>query len=515
MNQEMISVIESVSNERGLSKEQLYAAIEEALAAAAQTGANRDKSLRINIDRTSGEFTCYRCWDVVDDEEFESEEKQIPISKAGEQYADIEIGDVVETKIESPVFNGRIAAREAKKVIQQKLREAEGQQIVANYAELIGSVVRGVVRYIEPGGVTIDLGNGATVFIAQNGLIPADMFRAGDRAQCVLSDVREEGRPPYLFGTRTSKVFLEKLFASEVPEINQGHIRIIGSVRDPGVRAKIAVQSLDPKLDPIGSCVGIRGSRVQAVSNELSGERIDVVLWDENTVDFVVNAMAPAEVQSVVIDEETSSMDVIVAPDKLSQAIGKEGLNVRLASELTGCRLNVMDSAEAETKSIGETNRLIALFHQQLGVGEDVAKILVDEGIRSIEDIGYADVSTLEAIEEFDKTLAEELHSRANDFILEKLLGQKDKPEQRNLSEIVADASVIAELRRNGIESAGDFADLSVPDLLDIVPSLDESVAKEWIMRARQPILEGAETDQRPRRENSPAHSPAPHSPTQ
>ena len=493
MNKEMIETIESVSNERGISPDQLFAAIEEALATSAQTGENRDRSLRILIDRESGGFSCYRCWEVVEDEAVESPQKQISVSQAREQYKDIEVGDVIEDKIDSPMVYGRIAAQVAKKVIQQKLREAEGEQIVASYKSLVGEIVRGTVRYDEPSGITVDLGKGVMVLIPRNNLIATDGFRPGDRAQCILSEVREEGRPPYLIGTRTSREFLEKLFIAEVPEISQGHIRIINAVREPGVRSKLAVRSLDPKLDPIGSCVGVRGSRVQAVSNELSGERIDVVLWDESVEQFVVNAMAPAEVETIVMNEDNDCVDVIVQPDKLSQAIGKEGLNVRLASELAQHRLNVMDTTESEERAIKETNRLIELFHSRLGVGEDVSKVLVDEGMRTIEDIAYKDIEALEAIEEFDRALAEELHSRANDHILEKLLSNQGPALPSSIEDIIGDKDTLSALANEGIDSLDALAGLAVHELLNILPGLHESDASDWIMRAREPLLQDGE----------------------
>ena len=489
MNQEMISVIESVSNEKGLSKEQLLEAIESALSAAAQTRENRDKFMRVQIDRDTGEFVNFRCWDVVADEDLENEESQMTISKASKQYPDIAIGDVIETKLDNPVVYGRIAAQVAKKVIQQKLREAEGEQIVENYANLTDEIVRGVVRYIEPTGVTLDLGSGAQVFVPKNDLIPTDTYRINDRTQCLLTEVRSDGRPPFLIGSRTHNTFLEKLFTVEVPEIAQKHIKIINCVREPGVRAKIAVQSLDPKLDPIGSCVGIRGSRVQSISNELANERIEVVLWNDNLAQFVLNAMAPAEVKSIEMDEEARTIDVIVTPDNLSKAIGKDGLNVRLASELTKCRLNVMDTAEAESRSIERTNNAIELFRQKLSASEDVAKILVDEGLYTIEDVAYAEISQLKNIEEFDSNLAEELHSRANDSILEALMDSNEEVFE-NLSDIGISEEVIAALNESGIDNPNAFAELSVPDLLDIVPTLDESIAKDWIMRARTPFLD-------------------------
>jgi len=376
MNKEILMVADTVSNEKGVEKDIIFQAIEAALATATRKRYTEDIDVRVGIDRESGDYDTFRRWIVVDDEdpEFESPSKQILHSYALQNYPDIKVGDYIEESIESVEF-GRIAAHTAKQVIVQKVREAERAQIVDAYIDRVGELVMGVVKRAEHSGVYIDLGSNAEGFIPRDDLIPRESIRPGDRIRAYLKDVRSEVRGPQLFLTRTAPEFLIELFKLEVPEVGQNVIDVLGAARDPGLRAKIAVRSSDPRLDPVGACVGMRGSRVQSVSNELAGERIDIILWDENPAQFVINAMSPAVTLSIVVDEESNSMDIAVEEEKLSQAIGRGGQNVKLASELTGWELNVMTEGQAEEKNEGEMKVLQQLFMDQLDVDEEVAAI--------------------------------------------------------------------------------------------------------------------------------------------
>ena len=383
-------VADTVSNEKGVDKEIIFEAIEAALATATRKRYSEDIDVRVAIDRESGEYDTYRRWLVVDDEdpEFDSTERKILHSYAIRDHGEIEVGEYIEESIDSVAF-GRIAAHTAKQVIVQKVREAERAQIVDAYIDRVGELMIGVVKRSEHGGVFIDLGSNSEGFIPREDLVPRESVSPGDRIRAYMKEVRSEPRGPQLFLTRTAPEFLIELFKLEVPEVGQNLIEVLGSARDPGLRAKIAVRSLDPRLDPVGACVGMRGSRVQQVSNELAGERIDIILWDENPAQFVINSMSPAMVMSIVVDEETNSMDIAVEEDKLSQAIGRGGQNVKLASELTKWDLNVMTEVQAEEKNEGEMRQSQELFMAKLDVDEEVAVILVQEGFTSVDEIAY------------------------------------------------------------------------------------------------------------------------------
>jgi N utilization substance protein A len=428
----------------------------------------------------------------VDDEdpEFESPAKQILLAAAQQKNPDIQVGDYIEEPIESVEF-GRIAAQTAKQVIVQKVREAERAQVVDEYKDRKGTLVNGVVKRVEKGNVYIDLGGNAEAIIHREDLIPREAIRPGDRIRGFLKDIRPEARGPQLIISRVAPELIIELFKIEVPEVGEGLIDIISAARDPGLRAKIAVKANDPRIDPVGACVGMRGSRVQAVSNELSGERVDIVVWNENPAQFVVNAMAPAEVVSIVMDEDTHSMDVAVEEDQLSQAIGRGGQNVRLASELTGWELNVMTEAEAEEKSASETSNLVNLFVEQLDVDEDVAAILVEEGYSSVEEVAYVPVNEMLEIEEFDEDIVNELRQRARDILLTKAIAQEEhmpggSPEQ-DLIEMEGMTEELAnEMAKNGICSMEDLAEQAVDDLVDML-SIDSEKAGQLIMKAREP----------------------------
>ncbi|HEY7841611.1 MAG TPA: transcription termination factor NusA, partial [Gammaproteobacteria bacterium] len=343
MNKEILLVVDVVSNERGVAKDIIFEAIEAALASATKKRNREDIEARVAVNRETGDYETFRRWEVMPDgpDPLEFPTRQIKLADARERNPEIEVGGFIEEPMPSVEF-GRIAAQTAKQVIVQKVREAERSQVIEAYKDRVGEMVSGVIKRVERGGVILDLGGNAEALVSRDQMIPREAVRPGDRLRAYLKEVRPEPRGPQLFLSRTAPELLVELFKIEVPEINEGLIEIISGARDPGSRAKIAVRARDPRIDPIGACVGMRGSRVQAVSNELAGERVDIILWDENPAQFVINAMAPAEVVSIMVDEDAHSMDVAVAEENLSQAIGRGGQNVKLASELTGWELNIM-----------------------------------------------------------------------------------------------------------------------------------------------------------------------------
>ncbi|MEM9334991.1 MAG: transcription termination factor NusA, partial [Pseudomonadota bacterium] len=425
MSKEILMVIDAVSNEKGVEKDIIFDAMEAALAQATRRKHGGEIDVRVSIDRESGDYDTFRRWLVFEDEstELEEPERELRMIDAVDIDESAEPGGFVEVPMESVEF-GRIAAQTAKQVIVSKVREAEREQVVEEFKDREGELLSGLVKRVDKHGVYIDLGGNAEGFVPRDQMVPREPVRPQDRIKALLTEVRSEQRGPQLFMTRTSPQFLVELFKIEVPEVGQGLIDILGAARDPGLRAKIAVRSNDNRIDAVGACVGMRGSRVQAVSNELAGERVDIILWDDNPAQFVVNAMSPAEVVSIVVDEDSHSMDIAVEEDKLSQAIGRGGQNIRLASELSGWELNVMTAAEAEQKSESEMRELIELFSKQLDVDEEVALILVQEGFSTIEEIAYVPTSELLEIEEFDEDIVEELRSRARDVLLTQAIVQ-------------------------------------------------------------------------------------------
>ena len=414
MSKEILMVADAVSNEKGMDKEIIFEAIEAALASASRKRHGEDIDVRVSIDRMTGEYETFRRWMVFADDSDELEEplSELRLQDAVDVDADAEPGEYVEVPMESVEF-GRIAAQTAKQVIVQKVREAERKQVIEDYQDREGELVGGIVKRVDRNGVYVDLGGNAEGFLVREELIAREPIKPQDRVKGMLREVRPEQRGPQLFMTRTSPEFLVELFRLEVPEVGQGLIDIIGAARDPGLRAKIAVRSNDARIDPVGACVGMRGSRVQAVSNELAGERVDIILYDENPAQFVINAMSPADVVSIVMDEEAHSMDIAVDEEKLSQAIGRGGQNIRLASELTGWELNVMTEIDAEEKSEQEARELLAKFMSELDVDEDVASILVQEGFSSLEEVAYVPVNELLTIQEFNEEIVNELRARA------------------------------------------------------------------------------------------------------
>ena len=496
MNKEILLVVDAVSNEKGVDKEIIFQAIEAALATATKKRHGGTIDVRVSIDRDTGDYDTFRRWTVIaddssaDDIEDDMVDAFVTMSDVKAENPELELGDIIEEPMESEVF-GRIAAQTAKQVIMQKVREAERAQVVDAYRERLGELVNGVVKRVERGSVILDLGGNAEALISREDMIPKESVRSGDRLRGLLYEVHSEPRGPQLFVSRVSPDFLIELFKLEVPEVGEGLIDILAAARDPGLRAKIAVRSNDPRIDPVGACVGMRGSRVQAVSGELNGERVDIILWDDNPAQFVINAMSPAEVKSIVIDEDSHSMDIAVVEDQLSQAIGRGGQNVRLASELSGWELNVMTEAQADEKSEQETERLQKLFMEHLDVDEEIAVILVQEGFSSIEEVAYVPQSEMVEIEEFDETIVEELRNRARDVLLTRAIASEEvlsgaQPADDLLNMEGMDRELALALAAKGIVTMEDLAELAVDELTEF-EGVDDDRAAELIMTARAP----------------------------
>lgn len=491
MTKEILLVVEAVSNEKGVDKESIFEAIEAALASATRKRHGGEIDVRVAINRTNGDYSSFRRWEVLaDDEELEELERQMTLSQACEHSSAIQVGEFIEEPMESISF-GRIAAQTAKQVIVQKVREAERAKVVEAYLDRKGELVTGVVKRIDKGSVFVDLGGNAEGFIAREHLIPRESVRVGDRIRGYLYEIRSEPRGPQLFISRTMPELLIELFRLEVPEVGEGLIDIMGAARDPGLRAKIAVRSNEPRIDPVGACVGMRGSRVQAVSNELGGERVDIILWNDNPAQFVINAMSPAEVVSIVVDEDSHSMDVAVKDEFLSQAIGRGGQNVRLASQLAGWDLNVMDEAQAAEKSEEEAREVIVQFMAQLDVDEEVAAILVQEGFTSLDEVAYVPMNELLEIEEFDEEMVRELRERAKDVLLTSAIAQEEslsdaEPAEDLLNMSGMDRPLAFALAARGVITMEDLAEQSIDDLM-VIDDMDEEWAGRLIMTAREP----------------------------
>jgi N utilization substance protein A len=491
MNKEILMVVDAVSNEKGVDKEIIFDALEAALAAATRKKHGEEWDVRVAINRKTGDYDTFRRWKVFADDstELETPDRELRLDDALDLSKDAEPGGFVEESVESVVF-GRIAAMQAKQVMVQKVREAERAQVVDQFQDRVNTLVSGVVKRVDRNGVFVDLGSNAEAFIPRTDLIPREALKTQDRVKAWLKEVRSEQRGPQLFMSRTAPEFLIELFKLEVPEVGQGTIEILGAARDAGVRAKIAVRSHEPRIDPVGACVGMRGSRVQAVSNEIAGERVDIIPWDENPAQFVINAMSPAEVQSIVVDEDSHSMDIAVAEDKLSQAIGRGGQNIRLASQLTGWELNVMTESDAEAKSETESKKVVQNFMKQLDVDEDVAAILAQEGFSSIEELAYVPVSELASIEAFDEDLVKELRNRARDVLLTQAIASEESLESQMPADDLLQLSGMSpdlalKLAQFGVRTREQLAEQSLDELAEI-EGLDPAEAGALIMRARE-----------------------------
>lgn len=493
MNKEILLVAQAVSNEKDVPKAVIFEAIEAALAMATKKRYDEEADIRVTIDTTTGGYDTFRRWLVVDNDAVPALGTELTMQEAEEIDTNLKPGDIHEEQIESVKF-GRIAAQTAKQVIVQKVREAERAKVVEQYSGRQGELISGTVKKVTRDNVIVDLGNNAEALLPRENLLPREVFRMGERVRAVLQEVRAEGRGPQLVLSRTSPRMLIELFRLEVPEVAEEMIEIRAAARDPGARAKIAVKTNDGRLDPIGACVGMRGSRVQAVSNELGGERVDIVLWDDNPAQLVINAMAPAEVASIVMDEETHSMDVAVAEETLAMAIGRSGQNVRLASELTGWELNVMSEEEAADKHETEVGKTIELFEKYLEVDAEVAEILVAEGFTTLEEVAYVPVNEMLEIEEFDEEIVEALRQRAKDALLnlaiasEEQLGESE-PAEDLLNMDGMDKHLAYLLAARGMRTMEDLAEQSIEELLDI-EGMTEERAGVLIMTARAPWFE-------------------------
>ena len=489
MNKEILLVVDAVSNEKAVPREKIFQALETALATATKKKYEGEIEVRVEIDRKTGDYDTYRRWVVVADQaSMENPYGEITLEAAQIEQPDIQIGDYVEDQIDSVTFD-RITTQTAKQVIVQKVREAERSQVVDQFKDKEGTIISGVVKKSNRDNVILDLGSNAEAVIFRDDMLPRETFRPGDRIRGLLYAVRPEARGSQLFVSRSSPDFLKELFRIEVPEIAEGLIDVKAASRDPGSRAKIAVRSKDKRIDPQGACIGMRGSRVQAVSGEIGGERVDIVLWDENPAQFVINAMAPAEVAAIIVDEDAHAMDIAVAEDNLAQAIGRGGQNVRLASQLSGWTLNVMTEADIQAKQQEETGDILRNFIDELDVDEELAQVLVEEGFTSLEEIAYVPMEEMLGIEGFDEDIVNELRTRAKDRLLTKAIANEEKladaqPAEDLLALDGMDKELAVELAVRGVITREDLAEQSIDDLLDI-DGIDEERAGKLIMAAR------------------------------
>ena len=485
MSREILLLVDALAHEKNVAREVIFTALELALASATKKKYDAGVDIRVEIDQETGEYQTFRCWTIMGEEEYENPEAEILTTD--DRAKDLEVNDVIKEPVDSVEF-GRIGAQAAKQVILQKVREAEREQILNDFLAKDEKLVSGQIRRMERGNAIIEVGRLEAV-LPREQMIPKENLRVGDRIRAILIKVDQVARGPQLILSRIAPEFLIRLFELEVPEIEEGLLEIMSASRDPGLRSKIAVKANDQRLDPVGTCVGMRGSRVQAVTSELAGERVDIVLWSIEPAQFVINAMAPAEVMSIVVDEEKHSMDLVVDEDHLAQAIGKNGQNIRLASELTNWELNILTEEESDQKTQDEYTSSSQLFIEKLDVDEDVADILVNQGFSSIEEVAYVPIEEMNQIEEFDEDTVNELRSRARAAILTEAIANEEKiPEPaddlKNMDGMDVDTAKL--LASKGIVTMEDLAELSVDELLDLI-KLDEDKAKELIMTARAP----------------------------
>src|SRR5881296_4206418 len=486
MNRELLLLVDALAREKNVPKEIVFTALESALASATKKRFSQDIDARVSIDRETGDYESFRRWTIVPDEEHEEPAHQIAITDAAERNPELKIGDVVEEPLE-PVEFGRIGAQAAKQVILQKIRDAEREQILNDFLERDDNLLSGTVKRIERGSVIVESGRIEGV-IPRDQLIPKEMLRVGDRVRAYVMKIDRAAKGPQLILSRIAPEFLMRLFELEVPEIEEGLIEIKAAARDPGVRAKIAVKSNDPRLDPQGTCIGMRGSRVTAVTNELAGERVDIVLWSDDPAKLVINALAPAEVQSILVDEEKHAMDVVVDEENLAIAIGRSGQNVRLASELTGWTINLMTEAESQKKNEEEASSVRKLFMERLDVDEEVANTLIQEGFSTLEEVAYVPINEMMEIEGFDEATVSELRNRARDALLVQAIASEEQAE--NLDPALLglegmDKDLAAKLARSGVKTRDDLADLATDDLVEMA-GVDAERAKSLIMKARE-----------------------------
>ncbi len=497
MSKEILLVAEAVSNEKGVEQEVIFEAIELALAAAAKKRyEDEEPEIRVSIDRRTGNYETFRSWTIVSNEVVPALGSELNMQEAADIDTNLKEGDVYEEQVENPEF-GRIAAQAAKQIIMQKVREAERAKITSAYANRVGELVHGTVKKVTRDNIIVDLGGNAEGLLPRDQLVAREVFRIGDRVRSVLMSVNPENRGPQLMLSRASNEMLIELFRIEVPEIGEDVIEIKAAARDTGSRAKIAVKTNDQRIDPIGACVGMRGARVQAVSNELGNERVDIVLWDDNPAQLVINALAPAEVASIVMDEETNTMDVAVLEDQLAIAIGRGGQNVKLASELTGWTINVMTEEEAGAKQEEEQGSLVETLMAALDLDEDVAAVLVEEGFTGLEEVAYVPREEMLEIDGFDDEIVDELQSRAKDILLTQAIASEEKLEDAKPADDLLnmegmDQHLALVLASRGICTMEDLAEQGVDDIVGI-EDIDEAKAAQLIMTARKPWFEETE----------------------
>jgi N utilization substance protein A len=485
MSKEMLLLVDALAREKNVAKDIVFAALESALASATKKKTNEEADVRVAIDQETGEFESFRRWQVVPDEAVENVDAQIALSEAQQEMPDIQLDEFIEEQLE-PIDFGRIGAQAAKQVILQKIRDAEREQVLNDFLERKEHLVTGTVKRIERGNAIIEAGRIEAV-LPRDQMIPKENLRVGDRVRAYLLKIDRAARGPQLILSRTAPEFIVKLFELEVPEMEDGLLEIKSAARDPGVRAKIAVKSNDPRVDPIGTCVGMRGSRVTAVTNELAGERVDIVLWSADPAQFVIGALAPADVSSIVVDEEKHSMDVVVDEDNLAIAIGRSGQNVRLASELTGWSINLMTVEESQKKSEEEHGSIRTLFMEKLDVDEEVANILIEEGFSTIEEIAYVPLNEMLEIEAFDEDTVNELRNRARNVLLTEAI--VDEEQLENVADDLLnlegmDKPLAAKLARASIRTRDNLADLAVDELVEL-SGIDDERAKNLITTAR------------------------------
>ncbi|MEH0165414.1 transcription termination factor NusA [Paucibacter sp. JuS9] len=487
MNRELLMLVDAISREKSVERDVVFGAVEAALASATKKLYGTEVDIRVAIDRDSGEYETFRRWHVVPNEAgLQNADAEILLFEAQEQIEDIEIDDHIEEPVES-VPIGRIGAQAAKQVILQKIRDAEREQLLNDFMSRGEKIFMGTVKRLDKGDIIAESGR-VEGRLKRGEMIPKENLRTGDRVRAVILGVDPTQRGPQIMLSRSSPEFMKELFAQEVPEIEQGLLEIKSCARDSGSRAKIAVLSHDKRVDPIGTCVGVRGSRVNGVTNELAGERVDIVLWSEDPAQFVIGALAPANVQSIVVDEERHAMDVVVDEENLAIAIGRGGQNVRLASELTGWRINIMTAEESAAKHEIESESVRKLFVDKLDVDEEVADILIAEGFTSLEEVAYVPMQEMLEIEAFDEDTVNELRTRAKDALLTMEIAKEEKVEEvsqdlRDLEGVTPD--LIAKLADGGIHTRDDLADLAVDELVELA-GMDEADARTMIMKARE-----------------------------
>ncbi len=487
MSREVLLLVDALAREKNVDKGIVFGALESALASATKKRFVEESDVRVSIDRNTGEYVSFRCWQVMDDETFETPDLHVKLSEARKRNPDIQLEEFIEEPLESIDF-GRIGAQAAKQVIFQKIRDAEREQILNDFMERKEHLVSGTVKRIERGNAIIEFGK-IEALLPRDQMIPKENMRVGDRVRAYLLRVDRSIRGPQITLSRITPEFLIKLFELEVPEVEEGLLEIISAARDPGVRAKISVRSHDKRIDPIGTCVGMRGSRVQAVTNELAGERVDIVLWSEDPATSVINALAPADVTSIMVDEDSHSMDVVVEEENLAQAIGRNGQNVRLASELTGWELNIMTMEESSQKNEQEFSKVRDLFMDKLDVDAEVADILVQEGFNTLEEVAYVTLNEMLEIESLDEATVNELRSRARNALLTAAIVNEELVEH-NIEDLVKldgmDEQTARILASKGIGTQEQLADLAVDELVEQA-GIDEERANRLIMAARAP----------------------------